>query len=175
MAALLVALASAAGPATSAARAPVGTASPAGPVRVDADQVHYAFQRHEVIFTGTPVTLRREDATLTCRRLVAKNDASGQIAHAVCSGDVKLTTRERIVTCERATYDDAEARIVCDGNPVLKEGPSEARGAKLVYDLRSDEVRLEGEPGNPVRVSTPSANFEQKRREADSRRKGSGK
>jgi lipopolysaccharide export system protein LptA len=167
MTALLVALAAVAGPPASAAAAPGKT----GPVRVDADEVHYAFQKREVIFTGAPVVLRREDATLNCRRLVATNDARGQVAHAVCSGDVKFTRGDRIVTCEKATYDEAEARLICDGNPVLRDGPSEARGKRLVYDLRSDEAKLEGEPGKPVQIVAPGASFEQRRRELDAKRK----
>ena len=40
---------------TGAARAAPGE----GPVRVDADEVHYVFQRREVVFTGKPVVLTR--------------------------------------------------------------------------------------------------------------------
>ncbi len=156
--ALLFALASLAGP-------PATTAAPT-PVRVDADQVHYAFQRREVTFTGTPVTLRRDDATLTCRRLVAKNDAQGQIAQATCTGDVRFTRGTRLVTCERATFDNAAARIVCEGNPVLHDGPSEARGTRLIYELRSDEARLEG-----AKITLPGSEVETRQRELEERRK----
>lgn len=155
---LLLVLASAAGPSASASAAP----GKSGPVRVDADEVHYAFQKREVIFTGAPVVLRRDDATLNCRRLVATNDERGQIAHAVCSGDVKFTRGERIVTCEKATYDEAEARLLCEGNPVLKDGPSEARGKRLVYDLRADEAKME----SPI-VTIPGG-------QVDAHRKGIG-
>jgi lipopolysaccharide export system protein LptA len=178
----LAALASSAQPATAKAKsvavrpsasaaAPRGTGAPRtageGPVRVDADEVHYAFQRREVVFTGKPVVLTRQDARLTCERLVAKNDERGQIAHAVCSGDVRFVRGERLVTCERATYDAAAARLVCEGNPVLRDGPSEARGTRLVYDLRPDEVRLEG-----AKIVLPGDQVDARRRELEERRKG---
>ena len=148
---------------TGAARAAPGE----GPVRVDADEVHYVFQRREVVFTGKPVVLTRQDARLTCEKLVAKNDARGQIAQAVCSGDVRFARGARIVTCERATYEAAAARLVCEGDPVLKDGPSEARGRRLVYDLRADEVRLEG-----AKIVLPGDEVDARRRELEERRKG---
>jgi lipopolysaccharide export system protein LptA len=138
-----------------------------GPVRVDADEFTYAFQKRQVVFTGKPVVLTRGDARLTCERLVADNDARGQIARAVCSGDVRFVRGERLVTCERATYDAVAARLVCEGNPVLREGTTEARGTRLVYELRSDVARLEG-----ARVTLPGAEVDQRRRELEERRRG---
>jgi lipopolysaccharide export system protein LptA len=136
------------------------------PVVVDADDVHYAFQKHEVTFTGAPVKLTKDGAVLTCRRLVARTDEGGRIASAICSGDVRLARGERVVTCDKATYDDAQERIVCDGNPVLKDGPSEARGLRLVYELRSDEAKLEG-----AKITLPGEEVEQRRGELERRRK----
>ena len=88
------------------------------------------------------VTLSREDATLVCRRLVAELDAAGQIARATCSGDVKLTRGERIVTCQTATFENESARVTCEGTPELRDGASIVRGERLVYDLDDDRVTL---------------------------------
>ena len=159
--ATLLALASLAGPTSTPA---AGARSPK--VFVDAAEAQYAFQKREVVFTGAPVTLRREDATLTCKRLVAKNDERGQVAHAVCTGDVRFVRGERIVTCERATFENAAGTVVCDGSPVLHDGPSEARGTRLVYDLKGDEVRLEG-----AKITMPGETVEQRQKELERRRK----
>jgi len=153
-----------------AGAAPADEAAKPAPVRVDADEVHYAFQRHEVTFTGTaakPVTMTREGARLTCARLVARTDDAGQIVSATCSGDVRLTRGPRVVTCERATFDAATERVVCEGNPVLKDAGSEARGTRLVYELKTDEAKLEG-----AAITLPGAEVEQRRRELEERRKG---
>jgi lipopolysaccharide export system protein LptA len=143
-----------------------------GPVRVAADEVKYAFEKREVVFTGSPVTLTRDDATLTCRRLVARNDAEGQIASATCVGDVRFARGERVVTCEKATFDNADDRLVCEGNPVLRQGGTEARGTRLVYDLRNEQVQFAGAPGKPTVVVVPGEEAERIRREAEARRKG---
>ncbi len=165
LAAALVALAALAAPPKPARpaekpRAAAALESSAAPVHVDADSVHYIFQRKEVVFTGNPVTLTREDARLTCARLVAKNDDAGQIATATCQGDVRLVRGERVITCDSATYENAEARVTCLGNTVLRDRGAEARGARLVYELATDEVKLEGGDQGPVQITVPGAEVE---------------
>jgi lipopolysaccharide export system protein LptA len=124
-----------------------------------------------VVFTGKPVTLTREDARLSCARLVAKNDAAGQIVTATCQGDVKLVRGERTVTCDTATYENAAARVTCLGNTVLRDAGAEGRGERLVYELRSDEVKLEGKSGAKVVITLPGAEVELRRQELEARRR----
>lgn len=143
-----------------------------GPVRVDAEEVHYAFQKREVTFTGKrPVTMTRDDAKLTCQRLVAKSDEAGEIVTAVCQGSVKLVRGERTVTCDEATYENDAARVICQGNTVLKDGGSEAQGQRLVYDLRTDEVNLRGRDGEPVMITMPGSQVDALQKKKVERRK----
>jgi lipopolysaccharide export system protein LptA len=140
-------------------------APPAGAVHVDAKEARYALKTREVVFSGDPVTLTHQDAKLTCRRLVAKRDAGGEIVSAVCERDVTFVRAERRITCEKATFDAPAERLVCDGSPVLRDGGSEARGSRLIYDLGTDEVRLEG-----AKVVLPGAEVEARRRAVESER-----
>jgi lipopolysaccharide transport protein LptA len=160
--ALLVALAALAEPAAPAASA--------APIRVEAESAVYALGKRQVTFTGTPVTLTHQDAKLTCRRAIAQTDAGGKIVSALCQGDVTFVRGERRVTCERATFDGVAERLVCDGNPVLHDGGSVARGARLVYELRANEVRLEGEKGKPVVGTLPGAEVEARRKALEAER-----
>jgi lipopolysaccharide export system protein LptA len=147
--------------------APTGDTLRRAPVRVDADEVQYAFQRREVTFSGKrPVTLTRDDATLVCRRIVAVTDEAGQIVTATCTGDVRFTRGPRTVTCERATFENSSDRVVCDGSPVLRDGGSEAHGTRLVYDLQADEAKLEG-----AVITLPGEEIDQRQRELEERRK----
>ncbi len=151
------------------AAAPSGEAAKRPPVRVDAEEVHYAFQRRQVTFTGKnakPVTMTRDDAKLTCQKLVARQDTQGQIVSAVCQGDVRFTRGAKIVTCDRATFEGAEERVICEGSPVLRDGSSEARGTRLVYELKSDEAKLEG-----ANITLPGDEVEERKRELERRRK----
>lgn len=149
--------------------APSAEAARAAPVHVDADEVHYAFQKREVTFTGkgtSPVTLTRDDAKLVCRRLVAKTDEAGQIVTAACTGDVRFTRGARVVTCERATFEAVSERVVCEGDPVLRDGGTEVRATRIVYELRSDEAKAEG-----ATMTLPGEEVEQRRRALEARRK----
>jgi lipopolysaccharide export system protein LptA len=161
---LLVALAQlvAAAPA-GAARPVAGTAPP--PTHIEAENIEYRYKERQTVMTGKPlVILRREDATLYCRKLVADNDELGDIRIAVCDGDVKLTRGEKIVTCAHATYYAEQARIVCRGEPVLRDGPSVIACEELTYDLDQDKVFLKKpkgtlvqRPGQPLPVAKGKA------------------
>jgi lipopolysaccharide transport protein LptA len=121
---------------------PATTASPV-PVHVEAAQVQYNNKDGKVVFLGAPlVRVTREDAVLLCRRLVADNDEEGHIRHAVCTGDVKLTRGEKVVTCQKATFENAISKVVCIGNPVLRDGRSVMHGTELTYDIAEDRVIL---------------------------------
>jgi len=131
------------------AGAPAGVAP--APIQVDADEVHYQYKEHKVLFVGKPlVRLTREDAVLTCRKLVAENDEQGRLQKAVCTGDVRLVRGDRTVTCERATFEERANRVVCTGSPELRDGQTVMRGEELVYDLGEDKATLTGAKGTVV-------------------------
>jgi lipopolysaccharide export system protein LptA len=162
--AVAIALAALAG-----ADAPDAEAARATPVRVDAENVVYAFQKREVTFTGKegrPVTMTRDDARLSCRRLVARTDEAGQIVTASCTGDVRFARGLRVVTCERAIYDGPGERLICEGNPVLRDGGSEARGTRLVYEFGSDQANLED-----AVITLPGDEVDARRRAVEERRR----
>ena len=161
---LLLLLALTATPPAPPAVRPSGPASPVAaaaarpvPTTVEADVIRYNWTTRKVTMVGKPlVTLTREDLTLTCRKLEGDNDAAGQLAFAVCEGDVKLVRGTRVVTCERGQYHRDAARIVCEGNPVLRDGETEARGKRLTYLLDADEVTLE----EAVQATVPAARID---------------
>jgi lipopolysaccharide export system protein LptA len=140
-----------------ASPAAAATATPV-PAKVQADVIRYNWTTRKVKMEGKPfVTITREDMVLTCRHLVGDNDVYGQMARATCEGDVKLVRGTRVVTCERAQYDRDAARVICEGNPVLRDGETEARGKKLTYLLVADEVLLE----EAVQATVPGEKVEQ--------------
>lgn len=147
LAASLIALASPSTPAASRRSTPASrpfadqAGKPSPPTHVEADHIEYLYKERRTIMTGKPlVTFVREDATLVCRKMVADNDAQGEIEHAECFGDVKLTRGDRIVTCQHATFDAETSKIVCRGEPVLHDGPSVLHCEEVVYDLDEDKV-----------------------------------
>lgn len=137
------------------------------PVRIDAEEVRYSYKERTVTFTGRPaVKLTREDATLTCSKVLADTDAAGKIARATCTGDVKLVRGPRTVTCDSAVYVEASAQVTCrgaGGRPVLLvDGPSTVAGQELVYDLDQDLVTLRGQVVGDI---VPPPNLAPRRKE----------
>ena len=139
----------AAAPAATARRGPA--AAPAPPTHVEADAIEYRYKERQTVMTGKPlVKFKREDAVLVCRKMVADHDEAGDIHHAVCEGDVKLTRGEKIVTCRRATYDAPTNKIVCRGDPVLHDGESIMYCEEVIYDIEQDKVFLKQGRGTLV-------------------------
>jgi len=132
----------------SGGRAGSAVAAPTPPTRVEADAIEYLYKEHRTVMTGRPfVTFRRADATLVCRKMVSDHNQEGDIYHAVCEGDVKLTRGEKFVTCKRATYDAETSRIVCRGDPVLHDGKSIMYCDEVIYDIERDKVFLKQSKG----------------------------
>ena len=119
-----------------------------GPITVSAEKVRYQFPKHRIEYTGNPVRLTRGDSVLTCKQLIAQLDETDQVKTATCEGDVRFDRGEKTITCEKATYDEAAARLTCEGNPVIKSGGITARGDLLVYDLNADEVTMDKVTGD---------------------------
>lgn len=118
-----------------------------GTVTVSADKVRYIFPKHQIEYSGNPVRLTRGDATLTCKRLRAQLDEAEQVQQATCEGDVRFERGERVVTCAKATYEEAASRLTCEGKPVIQSGALSATGSRLVYDLKRDEVTMDDVQG----------------------------
>jgi lipopolysaccharide export system protein LptA len=137
-----------------------------GPVKVDADAYRYRIKERQTEFTGNPVRMTRGDAVLTCKRLMAQNDEAGKIVTASCQGDVRFERGGNTITCEKATFDNPRSRLTCEGNPVLRNGATVAKGTLLTYDLAGDVVTLE-----PAYITTPGDELETQQKALQARRK----
>jgi len=159
--------------ASAQAAAPAAVPAAGGAVLIEAQDVRYSFKKREVRFTnrGGQVTLTRDDGRLSCDELVTRTDAAGKVESATCQGAVKFVRAERTLACTRAVFEAAADRIVCEGDAVLREGGTEARGARLVYELKADEVRFEGTPGKPVQITVPGEELDARKGELERRRK----
>ncbi len=137
-----------------------------GTVTITAETVRYQFPKHRIQYTGNPVRLTRGDAVLTCKRLGAQLDDADQVQTATCEGDVRFERADKVVTCEKATYDEAASRLTCEGKPVIHSGGLSATGSLLVYDLDKDEVTMQGVEGN-----VPAAQADHYQQQFQQRRK----
>lgn len=163
IAGLLIAAALGASAAPGLSRLP---AAGGGEVTVSAERVKYALKQHRIDYTGNPVRLTRGADVLTCKRLSAQLDEAEQVKEAICEGDVRFVRADKVVTCEKAVYDEAASRLTCEGKPELRSGPLSATGTKLVYDLARDEVTMDNVQGN-----VPSGEADARLKELQARRR----
>jgi lipopolysaccharide export system protein LptA len=141
-------------------------ASSGGPVTISAERVRYSLTKRRIDYEGKPVRLTRGDATLTCQHLAARMNEADQVVDATCEGDVRLVRADKIVTCQKATYDATASRLTCEGKSELRNGAVTVTGSRLVYDLERDEVAMEDVQGN-----VPSDEADARLKELQSRRK----
>ncbi len=137
-----------------------------GQITVSADKVRYLLPKRQIVYTGNPVRLTRGADTLTCKRLAAQLDESDQVEKATCDGDVRFDRAEKTVTCEKATYDEVAAKLICEGNPVIRSGAITVKGELLTYDLAQDEVTMDKPTGD-----VPAADADRLQQGARDRRK----
>ncbi len=137
-----------------------------GTVTIQATTVRYQFTKHRIEYTGNPVRLTRGDEVLTCKRLGAQLDDQDQVQVATCEGDVRFVRADKVVTCEKATYDETASRLTCEGKPVIHSSGLSATGSRLVYDLERDEVTMDD-----VQGTVPGDQADQKLQAFQQRRK----
>jgi lipopolysaccharide export system protein LptA len=137
-----------------------------GVITVQASHFSYSFPNHRVEYTGAPVKLVRADSTLTCRKLTVQFNQAEQVSKATCETDVRFEKGDKVVTCQKATYEDAASRLTCEGAPEVKTGAMSAKGSLLVYDLAADEVQMTDVEGN-----VPAEDADAKVREVQAKRK----
>jgi lipopolysaccharide export system protein LptA len=140
-----------------------------GELTVSARQFRYNFQKRQLEYEGEPVRVTRGDSVLTCKRLSAQLDEAGQVTRGVCQGDVRFVRADKVVLCEKATYEAAAARLTCEGKPTIQSGTISATGALLVYDLDKDEVTMTESVGK-----MPSAQVDQLQATQEKKKKKAG-
>jgi hypothetical protein len=112
------------------------------------------------------VRLVRGDATLTCKRLGVQLNEAEQVSKATCEDAVRFERGEKVVTCQKATYEEALSRLTCEGDPEVRSGGLTAKGSLLVYDLAADEVTM-----TDVQGKVPSDDADAKVKEYQARKK----
>ena len=140
-----------------------------GTVSVQAQRFRYNIPKRLVEYTGDPVRFTRGDSVLTCKRLGAQLDESGEVTRATCEADVRFERGDKVVTCEKATYEAGASKLTCEGSPAFQIGAVKGKGKLLVYDLARDEVTVEEPEG-----TLPSGEADRLTQQAQERRKAKG-
>lgn len=131
------------------------------PISFQADRAEVFDQEHRAVLTGN-VRVRQGESTLAAQRLVIlyepRGGAGGRPANPVQSGQggqqnvrelqmeggVIVTSRNQQATAERGTFNARQNVATLTGRVVLTQCQNVMTGERLVADLNTNRVRLEG-------------------------------
>lgn len=124
-------------------------------VSISADELEANLRKDIVIFVGN-VVVSQEDLTLNSDRITVfyqnmENEKSS-ITRIDASGSVKLTTTDETIHATWGIYDFANKIITLGGKVVLKRSDGEIEGKRLIYNLETGLITIEGNPRNKGRV-----------------------
>ncbi len=164
--ALIVPVLSAQAQVTAAATTELDTQAPvkvSKDVKISADELEANLRKDIVIFVGN-VVITQEDLTLNSDRVTvfyqnAPQKAAGEtnggkssISRIDASGSITLTTKTESIKATWGIYDFTEKIITLGGKVVLKRDDGEIKGKRLVYNLNTGMITIEGNPKNNSRV-----------------------
>jgi len=122
-------------------------------IQVDADASELRERQGRIIYTGN-VKARRGNTRLTCDRLVAYLDRSGNVSRVECAGNVQVTDQDRWARADRADFDNVSGVVEMTGNPEIRQGErTHTRGTKITFYVGTETLSVE----NPRSVFDPKA------------------
>lgn len=123
---------------------------------VTSQNMVYDSAAQKVTFTGE-VKVTHPDFTLSSDKLqlfMGEGASAAQGSDRLNAGAVQRIIAEskvhinlpegRTATCNKATYRVESETLTMEGNPVLREGPNQVRGDKMVFYLREGRNEVQG-------------------------------
>lgn len=124
-------------------------------VDISADELEANLRKDIVIFVGN-VVVSQKGLTLNSDRITVfyqnGEKKKSSIDRIDASGSVKLTTLTETINATWGIYDFTDKIITLGGKVILKRSDGEIVGKRLVYNLNTGLITLDGNPGNKGRV-----------------------
>jgi lipopolysaccharide export system protein LptA len=127
-----------------------------GPVTISAKQLEFDYRTRKLVYRGE-VMVTQADLTLRSQRLpiVLDEKAPEHVREVVAEGDVHITQGERVATGGRATFDQERQTVVLSDGAVLRDGPNEVAGERVVVYLDEERSVVQGGTGRVRAVLFP--------------------
>lgn len=124
------------------------------PIHVKSDELEFDYEANRVVYRGT-VNVVQGDVTIDCRELVVNLARGGekddlQLQEVVAIGDVVITQGQRKATGGRAVFDQVKRQVTLLENPMLRDGPNEVAGERIVVYLDENRSVVESSPKKRV-------------------------
>lgn len=124
-------------------------------VDISADELEANLRKDIVVFVGN-VVVNQRDLVLNSDRITVfyhkgENEKSS-INRIDASGSVKLTTLTETIHSTWGIYDFTDKIITLGGKVILKRSDGEIKGKRLVYNLDTGLITIDGDPNDKGRV-----------------------
>lgn len=116
-----------------------------GPVHIEASSLEFEYRTGELTYRGA-VKVSQADITLTSDALSVKLDIenAGRPREIVAQGNVRIVNGDRVATGGRAVFDQEKQTITLSDAAVLRDGPNEVAGDKVVVYIAEQRSVVEG-------------------------------
>jgi len=116
-----------------------------GPVRIEAKTLEFEYRTGNLTYRGE-VKVTQADIALSSDSLLVRLDTEkvGKPKEIVAEGNVRVVNGERVATGGRAVFDQATQTITLSQDAVLRDGPNEVAGEKVVVFLEEQRSIVEG-------------------------------
>lgn len=124
-------------------------------VEISADELEANLPKDIVVFVGN-VEVRQKELTLNADRVTVFYQSGENVNSAItridASGSVLLATGSETIQSTWGIYDFAEKIVTLGGKVVLKRPDGEIKGKRLVYNLETGRISVEGSETDKDRV-----------------------
>lgn len=115
------------------------------PIYITADWMEVDQKKSSITYKGRVVAIQN-DMTMRSETLTAYYDPEmKQMKQIVAEGKVNAVQGNRVATGEKAIFDDKAKTVTLTGSPVMRQGNSQVKGAKIVYFIEQDKATAEGD------------------------------
>lgn len=112
------------------------------PIKITSDQMEADKKSGLVKFKGNVVVIH-EDATIMSRELTVFYDSNNEMKQIDAVGDVRINQKDRMGTCNKATYFPGEKKIIMNGEPRLWREDGIISGSLITIYLDSDKMDVD--------------------------------
>lgn len=125
--------------------------SASGPINITADRLEADRRLHLINYIGN-VIAKKEDLTILADRMEFYFDEKmEEVIKIIALGNVRIHSKGRNATAERAEYYDREAKVILTGNPKAWQEDDLVTGSRMTLFLKEDRSIVEG--GEKERVN----------------------
>ena len=115
------------------------------PIYITADWMEVDQKKSSITYKGRVVAIQN-DMTMRSETLTAYYDTEmKRMKQIVAEGKVNAVQGNRVASGDKAIFDDQAKTVTLTGSPVMRQGNSQVKGAKIVYFVEQDKATAEGD------------------------------